>query len=137
MQDLNFVTLSTRFKCKRCTKCCHLDVQLNDIEMETLREFADKKWRTTRKVFRENGLVCCLLDHISCTIYEKRPELCRMYPFSSVLESDLTKLGIKADNFAIRISGPDGQRYLIIYDEECPGIGKGNLFDRKQIFQTQ
>lgn len=134
MQDINFVSPSTRFKCKRCTKCCHLDVLLSDEEMELLGEFSDTKWCSTKKVFGKNGLVCCLLDGNSCTIYEKRPKLCRMYPFSVVLESDLIRLGIAAEDLAIRIHGSDGQRYLIIYDEECPGIGTGDICNRSETF---
>ena len=102
--------------------------------MKSLGEFSDTKWHTTKKVFGENGLVCCFLEHTACTIYGKRPRLCRMYPFSTVLESDLLRLGINADDFATRILDSDGQRYLIIYDKECPGIGKGDICNWTETF---
>jgi len=57
-----------------------------------------------------------------------------MYPFSAVLESDLIRLGINADDLAIRIPGSDGQRYLIIYDEECLGIGTGDVCNWSETF---
>jgi len=137
MQDINFVTPSTRFKCKRCTKCCHLDVLLSDGEMASFGKFSDIKWHSTKKVFGKNGLVCCFLNHTSCTIYKKRPKFCRMYPFSTVPESDLIRLGINADDLALRIPSLDGQRYLIIYDEECPGIGTGDVCNWSETFGIQ
>ncbi|MDI9644883.1 MAG: YkgJ family cysteine cluster protein [Candidatus Verstraetearchaeota archaeon] len=125
MADLKFVTPSTRFKCRRCARCCSLDVMLSDIEIGRLGILADKRWRTTRKVFRNGRMVCSLLDGNTCTIYKERPILCRVFPFIAIPESDFIEVGIEVDPLAVRVAGADNTIYVIIYDTECPGVGDG------------
>ena len=127
LANFNFVTHSTYFKCRRCAKCCSLDVMLGNEEMEGLRESSDSKWHTTRKIFDGTEIHCCLLANRSCLIYESRPRQCRLYPFSVISESQLSRFHIFIDASALRFQGPEGEKYLIIYDDECPGVGrKGN-----------
>jgi len=121
MPEFNFVTSSTRFKCKRCAKCCSLDVLLSRNELEQLGENADLKWRTTRKVMGKSDPICCLLNSKTCTIYSSRPKLCRLYPFFaiSVAELELFKVGIPEE--AIKVKGKNDELYVVIYDDRCPG----------------
>lgn len=128
-----FVEESTNFKCKRCAKCCSLDVMLNDDEIRYFGEFVDIKWRTTKKNLKGSSMICCFLKGKTCTVYEHRPALCRAYPFSSILEDDFRSLHVDVPPSALRVQGNDGKRYLIIYDNECPGIGRGDAFDSNII----
>jgi len=129
MDDFSFVTSSTRFKCQRCAKCCSLDVMLSDNEMKRLGGHADEKWRTTKKVWRGATSRCILLKDMSCAIYLSRPKLCRVYPFLAVLASDFSQLNIPCADSALRITWEDGKSYFIIYDDACPGVGKGDVCD--------
>lgn len=133
MADFHFVTNSTHFQCSRCTRCCSLDVMLSDEEMARLGDNADSKWRTTKKVMGSSNLTCSLLQGKTCTIYETRPKLCRVYPFFAVNMADLVRFGIKVPDAAICLVGEDGEKYFIIYDEECPGVGKGGASNWPEI----
>jgi len=125
MADFRFVTPSTRFMCKRCTQCCSLDVMLSDEEMARLGDSCDREWHTTKKASWGSDMPCCLLRGRSCSIYESRPRLCRIYPFFAIPESEMSMFGILVEASASRFSGEDGEHYIIIYDEKCPGIGEG------------
>ena len=133
MADFNFVTNSTHFQCSRCTRCCSLDVMLSDEEMARLGDNADHKWRTTKKVMDSSNLICSLLQGKSCKIYESRPKLCRVYPFLAINKADLVNFGIKVPDAAICLVGEDSEKYFIIYDEECPGVGKGGASNWPEI----
>jgi len=107
-------------------------VMLSEKEMELLGNAVDRAWRTTKKVRSGNSVVCCLLRGRECSIYEARPLLCRLFPFLAIPEEDFKALGIPIDPSAERIEFPstvEGRAiknsYVVIYDEGCPGIGKG------------
>lgn len=121
MPEFNFVIPSTRFKCTRCAQCCSLDVMLSRIELEQLGRDADPKWKTTRKVMGKSGPVCCLLDSNICTIYASRPKLCRVYPFFAIPIAELELFHIVIPDDAVRVKAKDGDMYVIIYDDRCPG----------------
>lgn len=123
MREYLFVTASTTFRCKRCAKCCSLDVMLSDGEMDALGEAADRKWRTTMKKVKGSRLACCLLGGRSCTIYEARPKLCRVYPFMAAPVSEFVELGVPISVDAKRASAGGGEEYVVMYDELCPGVG--------------
>lgn len=125
MAELKFLTPSTKFKCRRCTRCCSLDVMLSDSEIRRLGASADCGWRTIKKSFRNGRLACSLLEGNSCSIYNDRPILCRAFPFIAIPESEFLEAGFEVDRDAIRISQPGAGAYVIIYDPECPGIGEG------------
>jgi len=125
MRQFYFVTGSTTFRCRRCAKCCSLDVMLSDGEMEALGEAVDRKRRTTKKASRRGELVCDLLDGRSCSIYGSRPKLCQVYPFMAAPVSDFLELGVPLSSDAKRAAASDGEEYVVMYDELCPGVGEG------------
>lgn len=130
--EFNFATNATLFGCTRCSRCCSLDVMLSNEEMERLGEDVDRRWRTTRKVMGASDPVCCLLKGNSCTIYGSRPKLCQVYPFLAVPVNDLEAIKVPTPESAIRISD-QGESYVIIYDENCPGIGKGSACNWPEV----
>jgi len=109
MREYRFVTASTTFRCKRCAKCCSLDVMLSDSEMDALGEAADRKWRTTRKKVDGGRLACCLLEGRSCAIYGARPKLCRVYPFMAAPVSEFVEVGVPIMGDAKRAKAGDGE----------------------------
>jgi len=133
MVDFNFVTSSTRFQCSRCTRCCSLDVMLSDEEMKRLGDSIDHKWHTTKKVMDGSNFNCCLLQGNACTIYESRPKLCRAYPFFAIPAADLERFETQVPDAALHLTGEDGERYLIIYDDACPGVGRGGTCNWPEI----
>lgn len=132
MREFDLVTESTTFKCRRCAKCCSLDVMLSDAEMKALGKNADRRWRTTKKVKSGGDRVCALLEGNSCGIYGERPKLCRVYPFMAAPVSEFKELGLALDPNALRHTGSDGEEYVAFYDETCPGIGHGGSADQVQ-----
>lgn len=59
----------------------------------------------------------CILYNDGCSIYPVRPNACRLFPF-------------RVDEETM----PDGDMLLNIgYNPSCPGIGKGNLVDKKKL----
>jgi len=119
---LCFASPSTKFGCIRCAKCCSLDVSLTDEEIRNFCENVDLKWRTTKKVIKGNDLVCCFLDGNVCRIYERRPKICRVYPFFAICKEDLAALRVRIPKDAISIEH-QGATYFITYDDQCPGLG--------------
>ncbi|MCX8182784.1 MAG: YkgJ family cysteine cluster protein, partial [Candidatus Methanomethyliaceae archaeon] len=72
---MHFASTSTKFKCIRCAKCCSFDVSLTDEELRNFGENVDIKWRTTKRVIRDNIPVCYFLNGNICSVYEKRPKI--------------------------------------------------------------
>jgi hypothetical protein len=136
MISLNLVTDKTRFQCQRCTKCCSLDVMLSEREMSELNPHVDYAWCTTKKAKRGSRFVCCLLEGNGCSIYAKRPLLCRLYPFFAVPLEQLALLGEPLQEGALTITGSDGNSVCFIFDDGCPGIGKGGPIALDEILQT-
>ena len=63
-----------------------------------------------------NGMNCTFYTKPNCSIYSKRPLACKNYPF--------TFLDIPSDQGFYWAKGAE---------KSCPGIGKGNLVDKKYI----
>ena len=129
-----FASASTSFKCKRCAKCCSFDVSLTNEELREFGENADLKWRTTKKVIRDGIPVCCFLEGNTCKLYERRPKVCRVYPFFAICEEDLNALKIPVPKGAVRVEYA-GATYFITYDDQCPGLGSGNTPNWKEIVE--
>jgi Fe-S-cluster containining protein len=135
MMNLNVVTDDTRFECQRCTKCCSLDVMLSGREMRELQPHVDQAWHTTEKRKKGSGFVCCLLEGIDCSIYKNRPLLCRLYPFFAVPSEQLALLGEPVPEGALTLNGSGGGHFYFIFDEECPGMGKGGPITLEGILE--
>lgn len=109
------------FTCNQCSRCCgdtedevrHILLLKNDAECiskETLlvtNKFAEKVTGSEPYIYEmrktEKGK-CFFLKNNLCTIYKKRPLICRFYPFQ------LKNLG--------------SNNYSFSYTNSCPGIGK-------------
>ncbi|MCK4384814.1 MAG: YkgJ family cysteine cluster protein [candidate division Zixibacteria bacterium] len=109
-----------RFECQRCAQCCGdsshrgrnimlLESEVRQISNTTglrplsfaSRSLSIQPYRYRMK--KRNGK-CVFLDGKACRIYNIRPLICRVYPFS-----------IKR--------GDNGYKFEV--SEECPGIGIG------------
>jgi Fe-S-cluster containining protein len=135
MISLNLVTDKTRFQCQRCTKCCSLDVMLSEREMNELNPKVDRAWHTTKKTKRGSRFICCFLEGVECSIYAKRPLLCRLYPFFAVPSEQLALLREPLQEGALAITGSDGNSIYFIFDDNCPGVGKGETIALDSILQ--
>lgn len=135
MISLNLVTDKTRFQCQRCAKCCSLDVMLSEMEMEALSPNVDRAWRTTKKVKQGTRYACCLLHGIDCSIYAQRPILCKVYPFFAVPSAQLALLGEPIQEGATPLSTSNGDVFYFIFDDACPGIGKGQPIALNSVLQ--
>ena len=112
-----------RFKCVKCGICCGdtqertrhvllLDEEANGIAStinQQISDFASRvedkpPYNYKMKKNAEDGK-CIFLKENSCSIYSKRPLICRFYPF-----------GLKTDH---------KQQKVFYFTNECPGIGKG------------
>ncbi|MBI4095676.1 MAG: YkgJ family cysteine cluster protein [DPANN group archaeon] len=74
------ITADTKFACTMCGKCCFFT-------KETLEKFSVEKfgWK-----LKEDGSCQHLTADKKCGIYEKRPLICRLYPFF-INEEELAK----------------------------------------------
>lgn len=111
-----------RFQCEKCALCCGdterrvrriltLKIEAERISKETAKDiddFAEKVEGFEPYVCEvkktEDGR-CVFLRDKSCSIYEKRPLVCRFYPF--------------------QLQNIRNNRYVFTYTDECPCIGKG------------
>ena len=100
----------TEFHCKRCGKCCGI-MPFSKQEYKAIRSIAEKRHITfvkegwgNRELDNElDNLHCPFLDYdvgglASCSIYENRPEICRIF-------------------------GHGGDRYLICPNNLFVGVG--------------
>lgn len=126
---------AVHFRCIKCGICCGdtreknrhillLETEAEQIAKATGRKISKFAAKTEGKApyshemkKRENGK-CVFLENDRCTIYFLRPLICRFYPFEM--------------NFMIN------RRYVFLYTDECPGIGKGRVRSEgyfKKMFQ--
>lgn len=120
-----------RFKCQQeCSACCRLGegkVYLTEKEAHRIAEFLDisesdflERYTSTedeRFVLKDGKeQTCIFLSHPRCTVYDVRPLQCRTYPFWT-------------ENLKNR------NRWKLTR-EECPGIGKGDLYTTADIRQV-
>ncbi|MGD0328937.1 MAG: YkgJ family cysteine cluster protein [Nitrososphaeria archaeon] len=111
------------WQCQRCAKCCkdHGErkrrILLTDHDMERIKEASIKERFCTiiknngpyrYQMILENGS-CIFLSSNRCTIYNRRPLICRFYPFSMV---------------------EDGG-YIFDVDADCLGVGLGKCATKK------
>jgi Fe-S-cluster containining protein len=109
-----------KFKCKRCGKCCSnaKNLALFEWEAERLRKHGAKiraghtiELNGSRIVLfwtlESNGKKCPFLTKRGCLVYNKRPLVCRSFPFmtSGITSKNLEKtLSKECDNLVIPFS---------------------------------
>lgn len=111
--------------CLACGKCCNsasrLAVAQWDPNISAIRaEVKARNLKTTDRenngfdVLSSNGSVCNFLSGTSCGIYEKRPYLCRTYPFvPRELHVDTRHMALEAD-----------ERIVFVLTSECPPVAE-------------
>ena len=125
------------FKCDRCTLCCGdtenrkrsillLETEAQRISKKTSMKIDDFAEATRgfkpynykiRK--RTKDRKCVFLKENLCSIYSLRPLICMFYPF--------------------QLENAGHERYMFLYTNECPGIGKGEELKKaffQNLFQT-
>lgn len=131
MSDKPFYADGLRFACTRCSACCrhtpgYVFLSDKDVDALTARlgierpEFFRRYTRrvrfgpVTRISLREKPNVDCIFwDNGGCSVYDARPLQCRAFPFWSSCVSS-------AEEWEF-------------HSGQCPGMGQGELHDRKTI----
>jgi Fe-S-cluster containining protein len=129
------------FRCELCARCCTKEfndhVFLLDSDLDVIRkidsdaiipapypEFCDQKGR-----FYVSGYAlktkpdgsCIFLENKRCKIYDKRPSICRVYPYMLHREADDSG---KVDWRQISGLNEHGSYYTEIEDSECEAIAR-------------
>ncbi|MGM5488872.1 MAG: YkgJ family cysteine cluster protein [Nanobdellota archaeon] len=71
------------FTCKRCGECCQYHVLLSDTDIERIGQggYTDfYEHDNERKVLKRRQGYCIFYNN-GCSIYARRPKICRDYPF--------------------------------------------------------
>jgi|Deesub1362B_J571_1020462.scaffolds.fasta_scaffold00013_196 Fe-S-cluster containining protein len=125
------------WRCLRCGECCRrYAVELHEGEVERFqRDEVEILDNGRRRIKRRFDGFCIFYDEKKriCRIYENRPDSCRIFPFSILRKEVAEKMGINFDDRDI--VEHRGKFFIIIYDEACLGIGKGEKQDRKKIVE--
>ncbi|WEU40118.1 MAG: YkgJ family cysteine cluster protein [Candidatus Odinarchaeum yellowstonii] len=139
-----------RFKCQKCGKCCGAEVIVSyaDVyrltEDENIREEILKKHQPREAkgnlVYSTNSLMglkekypCCFLKDNKCSVYELRPQICRIYPFLVLPEGVKPKRPYKI--IATRKTIEEGIFHLAIIGLNCPGLGVGEEVNIDKLFE--
>ena len=118
---------NVRFECQRCARCCGdtphrgrnillLEEEVRNISKLTgmkISEFTvEAKWGAyTHRIKKRNGK-CPFLNGKACKVYNHRPLVCRLYPFS--IEKS-------------------GNTYTFEASEDCPGIDLGDMVQGEEF----
>lgn len=122
-----------QFECVQCGECCrsrNVPVTMEDIKRlsgikdprEFLVIFGERKLILDR---REWDSGCVFLRDTQCTVQEKKPLVCLLYPVC-VSDKPLLK-----ESASFRLS--DGTDAYIYVDSSCKGVGRGNVLDIEDI----
>lgn len=123
-----FFDAGLSFECLQCGDCCvgaPGTIYVNSVEIDAIAgclhlpvDAFSKRYLYPCKdsySIREDHAGRCLFYHDGCTIYDHRPHQCRTFPFwFSNLRSE--------------------KRWQAIAGQ-CPGIGRGRVYDREEILQ--
>ena len=126
----DFLEQGIRFECTQCGTCCTGAPGLVFVSSEETEQiahflgmpredFVNSCLRSTPRghsIRERTNWDCWFYSDSSCTIYSVRPTQCRTYPFW------YENLRSKA-NWKSACS-------------ECPGIGRGRLYDREEVIAT-
>ena len=120
------------FICDKCGRCCGdsknrvrqillLKTDADRISKETLisvEEFAEEVtgfWPYTYRMKKTENRKCVFLKDNLCSIYERRPLVCRFYPF--------------------QLKNLRNNKYSFSYTSSCTGIGYGSQL-RRPFFES-
>ncbi|MEM2907171.1 MAG: YkgJ family cysteine cluster protein [Candidatus Odinarchaeota archaeon] len=139
-----------RFTCQKCGKCCGAEVIVSYADVYRLME--DEKIRETMLkehqprhakgniVYSTNSLMglkekypCCFLKDSKCSIYELRPQICRIFPFIILPEAVKPTRPYKI--IATRKTPEGTVLNLAIIGLNCPGVGVGEEIDLDKLFE--
>ena len=122
-----------RFECQMCGECCRL--RYVPLTMEDIKRLSQvKDPRDFVVIFGEKKLVldrrewdsgCVFLYDRECTVQEKKPIVCRLYPVC-VSDKPLTE-GSEP------VKAQDGEDMYVYVDASCKGVGKGAPLDLEEI----
>lgn len=133
--DVEAAYSGLRWECKRCGACCmrfRVDLNIEDLlvlgDGSCVDYYIDHRfWPHMRSGEVCEHLGCMFLcrekDTYSCSIYEKRPMSCRIYPFSILPVERAYARGIEFDPTAT--AEIDDKLFVVLYDLHCTGIGNG------------
>jgi len=93
------ITKNTSWECQMCGKCCAGPI-------------IDK-----RADLSSYGVCRFLVDN-TCSIYNERPFICRLYPFVADMEKVVSQDGVARPKQAFRLEN-------LKLHPDCPGVGKG------------
>lgn len=141
-EDLPLVKKGTTFSCLRCGRCCKLEVVVSKSELKIIEEKHPEKVKEVERIRKykqisrdlysllfstEKHSECIFLKNNLCTIHNYKPVLCKLYPFFPIPLSVLSSLyTLDLKDLVVVESKRNGKRYVISYDEDCPGTGKGS-----------
>jgi Fe-S-cluster containining protein len=122
-----------RFKCVRCGICCG-DTPAKTRHILLLKTEAKQISNSTKMAIGEFALEiegkepysyemiktvkeskCIFLKEKICTIYAKRPLICRFYPFE--------------------LKAIESRKHKFAHTDECPGIGKGRTLKHEYFLK--
>jgi Fe-S-cluster containining protein len=119
-----------RHRCLRCAACCRdtlrrerrillTEPEASAIASSTglkVKEFSEQTEGAepyTRQMRKVRG-TCVFVRDESCSIYQRRPLICRFFPFY--------------------LEKREGDRFVFGVSEECPGVGQGPKLDRRFFY---
>lgn len=140
--NVEVVHKGDRWKCLRCGECCRmLRVDLNIEDLRRLGSLLNYKLdvyisNSFHPHIRSKGekcehIGCYFFDEESnfCTIYDLRPATCRCYPFLIAPAETLPAEFEVEEDIIWTKRGP----FVLLYQKDCKGFGKGELIDREKI----
>lgn len=141
-EKLPLVKRGTTFSCLRCGRCCELEVIVSESELKTIEEKYPEKVKEVERIRKykqiscglysllfsaEKRSECIFLKNNLCTVHNYKPVLCKLYPFFPLPLSLISSFyAFNLKDIVVVESKRSGKKYVISYDENCPGIGRGN-----------
>lgn len=151
-------TNGIKFECQRCCKCCYGEVILSYSDIVNIRKNDEKlMWAiipTTSPRYPQQGEFysimhtsdpnekgekgyCAYLEDGACRVYSGRPMTCRTYPFSVELKKKMKKKRKLHRHVPVFFDPKKSMNYVVVFDPECPGIGKGSEVNLEQIASVE
>ena len=108
------ITKKTQWECIQCGRCCHDFILSQGMHLSIIKDGKE---------------VCQFHDHSTklCTIYDKRPFICRIYPLVMNTDVILDKDGTARPQRALALEN-------MTIHTECPGYGQGKrIYSNKNL----